>query len=132
VCPNAVASLASAPRQALPPTAAASSKKSVLPFCAAHGITFVGYAPLGGLKARRGERSLGRDHPQLAALAVKRGVSVQAACLAALRARGAALGARVLLIPGARTEAHATDSCAVGATLVLSPDELRAALPPVA
>ena len=103
----------------------------MLPFCAARGITFVGYAPLGGLKARRGERKLAQDYPKLAALAQLKGVSVQAATLAALLHRGRALGARVVLIPGARTAAHAADSCGA-ATLALTRAELDAALPPVA
>jgi aryl-alcohol dehydrogenase-like predicted oxidoreductase len=116
--------------KALPAGAAASSKKGVLPFCAERGIVFVGYAPLGGLKARRAERSLARDHPGFASLAAKHGCSAHAACLAALLHRGRALGARVLLIPGARTAAHAADSCAAAA-LTLTDAEVRAVLPPV-
>ena len=117
--------------RALPPTAAASSKKGVLPFCAANGIIFVAYAPLGGLKARRGERMLAQDHPGCAAVAARRGCSAHAACLAAMLARGRALGARVVLIPGARTAAHAADSCAA-AKLRLTDADVAAIMPPVA
>jgi len=117
--------------KALPPTAAASSKKGVLRFCAQHDIVFVAYAPLGGLKARRGERALGRDHPQAAAVAARRGCSAHAVCLAALLGRGRQLGARVVLIPGARGAEHAADSVAA-AKLRLSDADIAAILPPVA
>jgi aryl-alcohol dehydrogenase-like predicted oxidoreductase len=54
----------------LPPSAAASSKKGVLLWCARHNVPFVSYSPLGGLKTRRGERqALGEKVPAIAALA---------------------------------------------------------------
>jgi aryl-alcohol dehydrogenase-like predicted oxidoreductase len=117
--------------RALPATAAASSKKGVIAFCAQHDILFVAYAPLGGLKARRAERVLARDHPGCAVVAARRGCSAHAACLAAMLARGAALGARVLLIPGARTAEHAADSVAA-AKLRLTDADVAAIMPHIA
>jgi len=111
-----------------PPGAAASSRKGVLRYCAESGITFVAHSPLGGLKARRGERGAA-GLPALAALAAARGVSPHAAGLACLLHRGQELGARVLLIPGARTAAHAVDSVAA-AGLALTDAEVRAVLGP--
>ncbi len=116
--------------QVRPPTAAASSKKGVLRLCAARGVTFVAHSPLGGLKARRGERSLAREYPKLASLAAKHGVSPQAACLAALLHRGRTLGASIIVIPGARTAVHAADSCAAAA-LQLSDAEVDDVMGPV-
>jgi len=118
--------------KALPASAAASSKKGVLAFCAANNVAFVAYAPLGGLKARRQERDVGRDKkyncfPELAA---KMGCSPQALCLAALLHRGHSLGARMLVIPGARTEAHAVDSV-TAARLQLTDEQVLYLLPPV-
>jgi len=96
-----------------PPAAAASSKKGVLRWCAENGVAFIAYAPLGGLKARRGERPALTAHaPALAALAAAKGVSPQAAALAAMLHRGGQIGAQVVLLPGARTAAHAAESAA--------------------
>jgi aryl-alcohol dehydrogenase-like predicted oxidoreductase len=116
--------------KARPPTAAASNKRGVLGFCAANDIIFVGYAPLGGLKSRRGERSLAADHPGLAALASAKKASVHAITLAAMLHRGRAIGARVVLIPGARVKEHAVDSVHA-AKLKLTDAEVNAVLPPV-
>ena len=116
--------------KALPPGAAASSKKGVLRFCSACGIPFVAYAPLGGLKARRGERSLTAACPQLGALAAAKSASPHATLLAAMLARGEQLGAQVLLLMGARTPEHAADSVAAAA-LQLTDDEVSRLMGPV-
>lgn len=116
--------------QQRPPTAAASSKKGMLRICAQRDIFFVAHSPLGGLKARRGERSVATKQPVLGGLAGKHGASPQAVCLAAMLGRAAQLGARVLLIPGARTAAHTADSCSAAA-LRLSDAEIAAVMGPV-
>ena len=98
--------------QERPPGAAASSKKGVLAAAAAAGATFIAYAPLGGLKSRRGERSLVADFPVCAEVASARGggVSPHAVYLAYLLQRARRFGGAALLIVGARTAPHAADS----------------------
>ena len=100
----------------LPSSAAASSKKGVLLWCARHHVPFVAYSPLGGLKTRRGERqALGVKVPAIAALATQKGVSEQAITLAAMLHRGAQHGAEMLLLVGAREEEHIVDSLGAAA-----------------
>ena len=94
-----------------PSTSPASTKKGVLLWCASHHVPFIAYAPLGGLKARRGERqALGAKVPAIAALATSKGLSQQALTLAAMLHRCRELGAEVLLLVGARCEEHIVDS----------------------
>ena len=97
--------------QVKPASAAASSKKGVLAWCARHDVPFVASAPFGGLKTRRSERaSLDYICPKLQNIAQNLGVSMHAALLAAMLHRGRQLGVKLLLLVGARTAAHAVDS----------------------
>lgn len=114
----------------LPAGAAASSKKGTLAACAAAGVTFVAHSPLGGLKARRGERPPGGGSAGLGPLAAARGMSAHAAALACLLHRGGQLGARVVAIPGARSAGHAADSVSAAA-LVLTDAEVAAVMGPL-
>ena len=114
----------------LMPDAAGSpgSEKGVLQYCADNDIVFMGHSPLGGLKQRRGERTIGKKKLTcLTAIKERTGCSIEAAMLACMLHRGQEVGAKVLLIPGARTVAHAVDS--VGAArLRLTPQEVAAVL----
>ena len=106
-----------------PATAAASSQKGVLQWCAAHHVPFIAYAPLGGLKARRGERqALGAKVPAIAVLAAAKGVSQQAIALAAMLHRGRQIGAEVLVLVGARSKEHILASMSA-ASVRLTPAE---------
>ena len=116
--------------------------------CEEKGLTFIGYAPLGGLATRRGERPLavkfpacaavaavraaaaatrrppagGDSHPTLAA-AASESPSPEAVYLAYLLRRARRVCSSVLLIVGARRVEHAVAS--VGAAyLHLSDDEV--------
>lgn len=62
--------------------------------------------------------------PAAADVAVARGVSPQRVYLAYLLVRGRRAGCRILLIPGARTPAHAADATAAS-TLVLNDTEIK-------
>jgi aryl-alcohol dehydrogenase-like predicted oxidoreductase len=106
-----------------PAGAAASRKKEMIKACAALGVVFVAHSPLGGLKARRGERGLATAFPQLAAVATAHSASRHAVCLAAMLRRGEQLGARIIVIPGARTAEHLLDSLSA-ASLVLTDAEV--------
>lgn len=97
------------------------SKRGVQLYCAEHGIPFIAYAPLGGLKARRAERSLA-EFPPLVACARRLGVSVHALTLALMAKRFAPL----ITIAGARTTAHALDSTAGAAAVYKRLGELSA------
>ncbi len=108
---------------ALPRKSAAhtTSKRGVQLFCAEHNIPFIAYAPLGGLKARRAERTLTEFAP-LVACARRLGVSVHALTLALMAKRFAPL----ITIAGARTTAHALDSTAGAAAAYKRLNELTA------
>ncbi len=81
------------------------------------GMAFLAYSPVGGGRLNRKLP----DHPVVAEIAASKGVSPHAVVLAWVLG----LGTHVIVIPGARTEAHALDS--VGAAAVhLSDDEDRA------
>lgn len=111
-----------------PAGAAASSRKGVLRWCAARGVPFVAYAPLGGLRARDGRRDLAAEFPALRPIAAAHGVSPQAVALAALRQTGRELGAEVLCIVGARGAGHASEACGAGARLRLTAAEVLAVM----
>lgn len=49
------------------------------------GIPFIALGGLGGLKARKGERSLDTDYPRLATIAQRKGVSCHVLALAWMR-----------------------------------------------
>lgn len=87
-----------------------------LDYCAREGLGFLAYSPLGGGRLNRKLP----DHPVLAPVARRHGVSEHAVVLAWLLA----LSPAVIPIPGARTVPHVTDSAAA-ADLALSPDELE-------
>jgi aryl-alcohol dehydrogenase-like predicted oxidoreductase len=97
------------------------SKRGVQLYCAEHDIPFIAYAPLGGLKARRAERSLGEFAPLVAA-ARRLGVSVHALCIALMAKRFAPF----ISIAGARTTAHALDSTQGAAAAFALLDRLNA------
>ena len=82
----------------LPPTAAKSSKKGVLPFCQENGLVFLPHGIFGGTKARRGEHDLERDFPKLVALANQKGCSAHALFLRFMREKWPC----ILHIPGMR------------------------------
>lgn len=89
----------------------------VVAHCAKEGIGFLAYSPVGGGR-------LNQKLPQVAALqpvAAAHDATPHAVVLAWVLAQGPT----VIVIPGARTIAHATDS-ATAAHLVLSPAELAA------
>jgi aryl-alcohol dehydrogenase-like predicted oxidoreductase len=89
----------------------------VVAHCASEGIGFLAYSPVGGGR-------LNKKLPQLAALrpiASAHGATPHAVVLAWVLAQGPT----VIVIPGARTVEHATDSAAA-ANLVLSPADLAA------
>ena len=91
--------------------------EGVVEDCAAQGIGFLAYSPTGGGRLTRKLPS----HPVLAAIAASRGVSAHAVVLAWALAQSPT----VIVIPSARTIAHALDS--VGAAdLLLTPAELAA------
>ena len=87
----------------------------VVAHCAQEGIGFLAYSPVGGGR-------LNKKLPQIEALrpiAAAHGATPHAVVLAWVLAQGPT----VIVIPGARTVEHATDSAAA-AHLVLSPVEL--------
>ena len=89
----------------------------VVRYCAEQGIGFLAYSPTGGGRLTRKLPS----HPVLADIATRLGVSAHAVVLAWALARSPT----VIVIPSARTVAHALDS--VGAAdLVLAPPDLVA------
>ena len=125
----------------LPPGSAASSKKGTLRAAADIGVTFIAYAPLGGLQARRGARRIEHDWPAVAAVASSRQrraeasgsgggspCSATAVYLAYLLHRARRVSGphgRVMMIVGARTAAHAAESVEAAA-LRLEPAEVDA------
>jgi len=89
----------------------------VVEYCGARGIGFLAYSPTGGGRLTRKLP----EHPVLAGIARRRGVTAHAVCLAWVLAQGPS----VLVIPSARKAEHARDS-AGAAGLELSPEELQA------
>ena len=87
----------------------------VVAHCAAHGIGFLAYSPVGG--GRLNKKLPG--HPSLTPMARRHGVSPHATVLAWCLSKGKT----VIVIPGARTAEHALDSL-TAADLTLSIQEL--------
>lgn len=79
-------------------------KTGVVDHCARHGIGFIAYSPVGGGRLNRKIPG----HPTLEPIAQRHGISPHAAALAWVLAQGPT----VIPIPGARSVAHALDSCA--------------------
>ena len=88
----------------------------VVDYCGQRGIGFLAYSPVGGGRLNRKLP----DHPVVSALAARHGASSHAVVLAWVLSRGES----VIVIPGARTAAHAVDS-ATAAELALTDDDLR-------
>jgi aryl-alcohol dehydrogenase-like predicted oxidoreductase len=86
--------------------------------CAERGIAFLAYSPLGGGAAAA---TAAGDHPQVARIAERRGVSPQRVALAWLLG----LSEAIVPIPGARRPETIRDSLAA-AELTLTPEEMRA------
>ena len=80
-------------------------------------IGFLAYSPVGGGRLNRKLP----DHPVVARIAAERQMSPHAVVLAWVLGRSS----NIMVIPGARTEAHALDSIRSG-TLELTPEEHRA------
>jgi aryl-alcohol dehydrogenase-like predicted oxidoreductase len=84
----------------------------VVAYCERHGIGFLAYSPVGG--GRLNLKLPG--HPEVEAIARRRGISPHAVVLAWVLAQGST----VIAIPSARTVAHALDARgAVGLSLTL-------------
>ena len=79
-------------------------KTGLLDYCRQHGLVFLAYSPLGGLKTRRGERSLVRDFPQFAGAAERRQCDPCALLMAVMRR----LFPEVVLLVGTRSVARAS------------------------
>ena len=98
------------------PRAAASNKSGTFAACIEAGLVFIVSAPCGGLKSRdaahKSYRNLTRDFPECAIVAARMGdsTSAHAVYLSYLLLRGARAGVKMIIIPGARTAAHAGDS----------------------
>ena len=84
-------------------------------YCAASSIGFLAYSPVGGGRLNKKLP----DHPVLAPIAGRHGVSPHAVAIAWVMAQGP----NVIPIPAARTAEHALDSL-TAADLVLSTEEL--------
>jgi aryl-alcohol dehydrogenase-like predicted oxidoreductase len=93
--------------------------RDVFDVCSAEGIAFMAYSPLGG-GGSEGSRSLAERHPEFAAVARERGVSVQQVVLAWEIAQGPAMFA----VCGATRPQTARDSAAAMA-LELSAAEVE-------
>jgi aryl-alcohol dehydrogenase-like predicted oxidoreductase len=89
----------------------------VLHYCTERGIGFLAYSPVGGGRLNRKLP----DHPVLAPMARRLGVSAHALVLAWVLAQSPA----VLVIPSARSVEHALDSLRA-ADLALAPEDLAA------
>jgi aryl-alcohol dehydrogenase-like predicted oxidoreductase len=89
----------------------------VVRYCAEQGIGFLAYSPTGGGRLTRKLPS----HPVLAAIAARHRVSAHAVVLAWALAQSPA----VIVIPSARTVAHALDSVGA-ANLQLAPSDIAA------
>lgn len=86
----------------------------VVAHCASRGIAFLAYSPTGGGRLTRKLP----DHPVLAKIAARLGVSAHAVCLAWALAQGPT----VIAIPSARQPEHARDSVSAGALRLDSAD----------
>ncbi len=91
--------------------------EGVVAHCAERGIGFLAYSPVGGGRLNRKLP----DIPALRPIAAAHGATPHAVVLAWVLAQGRS----VLIIPGARTEAHATDAAAA-AGVALTAAELAA------
>lgn len=92
-------------------------RDGVVDHTAREGIGFLAYSPVGGGRLNRKLP----DHPVASRIARERGISAHAVVLAWVLSRSP----NVIVIPGARTVAHARDS--IGAAAVdLRPEEARA------
>lgn len=91
--------------------------RGVVAACAARGIGFIAYSPVGGGRLNRKLPA----HPVLAGIAERHGISAHAAALAWVMAQGST----VIPIPSARTPAHLFDSLRA-ADVTLAPGELAA------
>jgi aryl-alcohol dehydrogenase-like predicted oxidoreductase len=92
-------------------------QEGVVEHCAAQGIGFIAYSPVGGGRLNKKLPS----HSAVAALAERHGASAHQIVLAWVRAQGAT----VIPIPSARTVEHALDSVRAAA-VTLAPDEVAA------
>jgi aryl-alcohol dehydrogenase-like predicted oxidoreductase len=88
----------------------------IVPHCAANGIAYLPWSPLGGISSAGG---LGAAHPAFAEVAAERGASPYRVCLAWLLAQAPV----VVPIPGASRPESIVDSVGA-ASLELSPEEL--------
>lgn len=93
-----------------------SLRDGVVAHCGEHGIGFLAYSPVGGGRLNKKLPT----HPVVSSLAKRRGVSAHAVVLAWVLAQGS----QVIIIPGARTEAHTRDAWSAGA-LVLTEEEMQ-------
>jgi aryl-alcohol dehydrogenase-like predicted oxidoreductase len=91
--------------------------EGVVDYTEREGIGFLAYSPVGGGRLNRKLP----DHPVVSGIARSRGVSAHAVVLAWVLA----MAPNVIVIPGARTVAHALDSAAA-AELKLTAEESRA------
>ena len=89
----------------------------VVEYCDRNGIAFLAYSPVGGGRLNKKLP----DHPAVHSIAHRQDVSPHSVVLAWVLGQGSG----VIIIPGARTEAHARDSAAV-ADLELSAEDLCA------
>ena len=89
----------------------------VVEHCAAQGIGFIAYSPVGGGRLNKTLPS----HPAVAPIADRLGVSPHAVVTAWVLAQGST----VVSIPGARSVAHARDAIS-SAAVELTPDDLAA------
>ena len=89
----------------------------VVSYCAEQGIGFLAYSPTGGGRLNRKLP----EHPVVAPIAARLGVSAHAVVLAWVLAQGPT----VIVIPSARSVEHALDGVGAG-DLALAPDDLAA------
>ncbi len=92
-------------------------REGVVEYCGRNGIGFLAYSPVGGGRLNKKLT----DHPVLAPIAARLGVSAHVVTLAWVLAQGSS----VIVIPGGRTVEHVRDSLAAS-TLELDPDSLAA------
>jgi len=102
----------------------APERKGVFEACRELNIAFIGYAPFGGLKARRGERTIEEAFPQLTTVAKSRNCSPGTVYLAYLLARGKRMGVeRMMVIPSTRSLLRAQENMRT-ASMALTPSEM--------
>lgn len=90
---------------------------SVVGHCAANGIGFLAYSPLGGSRLNLRLAA----HPVVEPIARRFGVTPHVVVLAWVRAQGPT----VIPIPGGRTEEHVRDALGA-ADLALAPEDIEA------